>query len=565
MNLLHPGPEHKFAFGLWTIGHRGRDPFGDAVRPLIEPVEFVYRLGDLGGWGVSLHDDDLVPPETTLADRDLILDRFRKALDSTGMVVSMTTTNLFWHPAFKDGAFTASDRDVRRYALQKAMRSIDLGAELGAQTHVFWGGREGVEAVAAKPPLAALAHGDREALDFLCGYVHDRGYATRFALEPKPNEPRGDAVLPTVGHALAFIATLDQPDMVGLNPEVAHETMAGLERVPRGCPGDRRRQVVSHRPQRPAGHRSLRPGPPLRLGGVKDAFFVKLLEEPGYDGPRHFDCRLYRVEVSEGVVGLRSRCMRTYLALAARPDCFADDPEIQDALGECGAAALADATIGPCTSDAARAPPRRDVRPLPRCWPAALRQRTPADQLVIDLVSGPALAMARSAQGANSVETAPTPSARIGRRSRSGGGEDLSMTPPPCCRGRPCGASAPAGRRAADREKASPCTVYWSHGGGPVDGQPSGATGGSPPAGRRNSRREVGRDVERDLNLQATLGAEQVDPLIGLELRGTRERRLSPSEVEHRRRQHVRAERRVAVDGRRHACRAHHRRTTAPR
>lgn len=227
MIALHPYPEHKFAFGLWTVGNPGRDPFGDVTRPPIEPWDFVYRLADLGGWGISFHDDDLVPPGATAQDRATIVDRFRKALEDTGVVVSMATTNLFWHPAFKDGAFTAADRDVRRYAIQKTMRAIDLGAELGADIHVFWGGREGAEAVAAKPPADALDR-YREALNFQCGYVRDEGYPTRFALEPKPNEPRGDTFLPTVGHALAFIETLDHPDMVGVNPEFAHEKMAGL-------------------------------------------------------------------------------------------------------------------------------------------------------------------------------------------------------------------------------------------------------------------------------------------------------------------------------------------------
>ena len=267
MSTLQPSPEHKFAFGLWTIGHSGRDTFGDVVRPPIEPWEFVYRLGDLGGWGVSFHDDDLVPPEATCTARDSVVSRFHKALESTGLVVSMATTNLFWHPVFKDGAFTSNDRDVRRFAVQKAMRAIDLGAELGAQVHVFRGGREGAEAVAAKPPLDALAR-YREAIDFLCAYVGDRGYGTRLALAPKPNETPGDSLLPTIGHALAFIATLDRPDMVGLNPEVAARDDGRTQRVPRGRPGDRRREAVPHRPQRPT-ERPLRPGPALRLRGAE--------------------------------------------------------------------------------------------------------------------------------------------------------------------------------------------------------------------------------------------------------------------------------------------------------
>ena len=353
MSTLQPGPEHKFAFGLWTIGHPGRDPFGEVVRPPIEPWEFVHRLGDLGGWGVSFHDDDLVPPEANAAERDHIIDRFRKALDSTGMVVSMATTNLFWHPVFKDGAFTASDPDVRRYAIQKTMRAIDLGAELGAPTHVFWGGREGAEAVAAKPPLDALAR-YREAIDFLCGYVRDRGYPTRFALEPKPNEPRGDTFLPTVGHALAFIGTLDHPEMVGLNPEVAHETMAGLSvyhGVAQAIDAGKLFHIDLNAQQIGRYDQDLRFG----SEGIKDAFFlVKLLEESGYDGPRHFDARPYRVEDTEGAWEFARGCMRTYLALAAKAERFADDPAIQDALVDCGATALADASVGAFTPDAAQ-------------------------------------------------------------------------------------------------------------------------------------------------------------------------------------------------------------------
>ena len=385
MNTLHPGPEHKFAFGLWTIGHPGRDPFGEVVRPPIEPWEFVYRLSDLGGWGVSFHDDDLVPPGSTRAERDDILGRFRKALDSTGLVASMSTTNLSWHPVFKAGAFTASDRDVRRYAIQKAMRAIDLGAELGARTHVFRGGREGTAALAAKPPLDALAR-YREAIDFLCGYVRDRGYETRFALEPKPNEPRGDTFLPTVGHALAFIATLDQSEMVGLNPEVAHETMAGLSvyhGVAQAIDAGKLFHIDLNAQQIGRYDQDLRFG----SDGLKDAFFlVKLLEESGYDGPRHFDCRPYRVEDSEGAWDFARGCMRTYLALAAKARRFADDPQIQDALAECGATELADATIGPYTSDAAAALGAEafDTEVLAKRG----YRNEHLDQLVIDLILG---------------------------------------------------------------------------------------------------------------------------------------------------------------------------------
>jgi xylose isomerase len=382
MNTLHPCPEHRFAFGLWTVGHRGGDPFGEVLRPPIEPCEFVHRLGDLGVWGVSLHDDDLVPPGSTPAERGAVVGRFRKALDATGVVVSMASTNLFSHPVFKDGAFTASDRDVRRFAIQKAMRAIDLGAELGARIHVFGGGREGAEAVAAKAPFDVLAR-YREAIDFLCGYVRDRGYDTRFALEPKANGPRGDALLPTVGHALALIATLDQPEMVGLNPEVAHEAVAGLS-VYHGVA-----QAIDAGKLLHIDLNAHRHNQDLRFGsgGLRDAFFiVKLLEESGYDGPRHFDCRPWHVEDSDGAWEFARGCMRTYLALAAKARRFADDLEIQDAIAECGATALAEATIGPYTSDAAAA---LAAEPFDTEVLAKQDNRTEhLDQLVTDLIMG---------------------------------------------------------------------------------------------------------------------------------------------------------------------------------
>src|SRR5918995_5470243 len=226
-DLLTPRPEHRFTFGLWTVGNPGRDPFGGPTRGPLDPAESVRRLAQLGAWGVSLHDEDLVPWDTQAAERDRIVARFKAALEETGLGVGMATTNLFGHPAFKDGAFTSNDRGVRRAAIGKAMRSIDLGAELGAEVYVCWGGREGSEVGVAKDPRDALER-YREAINVLAEYSVGQGYGFRFALEPKPNEPRGDIFLPTVGHALHFITTLDRPDMVGVNPEVAHDTMAGL-------------------------------------------------------------------------------------------------------------------------------------------------------------------------------------------------------------------------------------------------------------------------------------------------------------------------------------------------
>lgn len=385
MTALHPLPEHKFAFGLWTIGHTGRDAFGDAVRPPIEPWEFVYRLSDLGGWGVSFHDDDLVPPGATRAERHEILDRFAKALDSTGMVVSMATTNLLWHPAFKDGAFTSSDIDVRRFAIQKAMRAIDLGVELGSEIHAFWGGREGVESVAAKPQGDALDR-YREAINFLCGYVKDQGYRTRFALEPKPNEPRCDTFLPTVGHALAFIETLDDPDMVGVNPEVAHEQMAGLNfyhAVAQAIRSGKLFHIDLNAQQIGRYDQDLRFGSER----IKDAFFlVKLLEESGYQGPRHFEARPYRVEDSEGVWDFALGCMRTYLALAQKARRFADDPEIKDALDEAGVEELTQPSVG--AYSAAKASELAATAFDPDTMASRGYRNERLDQLVVELILG---------------------------------------------------------------------------------------------------------------------------------------------------------------------------------
>ncbi len=382
---LVPRPEHRFSFGLWTVGHPGRDPFGEVVRPPIAPDEIVRQLAPLGAWGVSFHDDDLIPPDADAGTRDRILSRFRSALDETGMVVSMATTNLFWHPAFKEGAFTANDPAIRRYALAKVMRNIDLAAEFGAPTYVFWGGREGVEAMAAKDPRAALDR-YREALDFLCGYVRDRGYAMRFAMEPKPNEPRGDTFLPTVGHMLAFIESLEQPEMVGVNPEVAHETMAGLSFYHGVAQAlwagklfhiDLNAQKIGRYDQ------------DLRFGseGIKDAFFlVKLLEESGYDGPKHFDARPYRTEYGEGVWDFARGCMRTYLVLAEKARRFQEDPEIRAALDAAMTPRLSDPTVGPYSAEAAQTllGERIDLDDLGRRGYGNDR----LDQLVIDLILG---------------------------------------------------------------------------------------------------------------------------------------------------------------------------------
>ena len=328
-----PRPEHHFTFGLWTVGNVGRDPFGDPVRPAIDPNRIVRTLGEIGAYGVNLHDNDLVPRDATAGDRDRIVREFQKALAESGVKVPMATTNLFGDPVFRDGAFTSNDRQVRTYALQKTMRAIDLGVELGATTYVFWGGREGVETNAAKDPQEAIKW-FRDAINFLCEYVREQKYDLRFALEPKPNEPRGDIFLPTVGHMLAFIYTLDRPDMVGLNPEVAHDTMPGL---------DFSHAVAQALEAGKLFHIDLNAQKPgrfdqdLRFGSEdpKAAFFlVKLLEDAKWPGMRHFDSHAYRTEDEAGVWDFARGSMRTYLILKEKVTRFNADTEIQALLAE---------------------------------------------------------------------------------------------------------------------------------------------------------------------------------------------------------------------------------------
>lgn len=336
----HPRPEHRFTFGLWTVGNRGRDPFGSEVRDALDPVEAVHRLAELGAYGVNFHDDDLVPYGSSAAERDAIVGRFRRALDETGMKVPMATTNLFSRPVFKEGAFTANDPRVRRFAVRKTCEAIDLGAELGAGIYVMWGGREGVEADAAKDVRLALDR-YREAVDLCCEHIVAQGYDLRIALEPKPNEPRGDMLLPTVGHALAFIGELERPEMVGLNPEFAHETMSGLSFHHAVA------QTMWHGKLFHIDLNAQRIGKfdqDFRFGseGVRDAFYlVKLLEESGWDGMRHFDAHPYRTEDAAGVWDFARGCMRTYLILAEKARRFAADPEIAEALAAARAGELA--------------------------------------------------------------------------------------------------------------------------------------------------------------------------------------------------------------------------------
>ena len=333
---FQPQPEHRFTFGLWTVGNIGRDPFGEPTRKPLSSVEIVHLLADVGAYGVNFHDNDLVPIDATPAERASIVTKFKQALADTGLVVPMATTNLFTDPAFKDGAFTSNDPKVRAYALQKTMQAIDLGVELGAQIYVFWGGREGVETDAAKNPLAAMQR-NREAMNFLCDYALDQGYGLKFALEPKPNEPRGDMYNATVGHMLAFIETLDHPEMVGVNPEVAHEHMAGLNFL---------HGVAQAWDAGKLFHIDLndqafgRYDQDFRFGAVnlKTAFFlVKFLEDVGYAGSRHFDAHAYRTENYEGVKDFARGCMRTYLILKEKAAQWNADAEIQALVAEINA------------------------------------------------------------------------------------------------------------------------------------------------------------------------------------------------------------------------------------
>ncbi|MGH8893553.1 MAG: xylose isomerase [Actinomycetes bacterium] len=336
MGDLRPTPSDKFSFGLWTVGWQARDPFGDATRPPLDPVEAVHRLAELGAWGVTFHDDDLIPFGSDEASRDERIKRFRQALDQSGLVVPMVTTNLFTHPVFREGAFTSNDRAVRRFALRKVIRNLDLAAELGASTYVFWGGREGAESDAAKDVRGALDR-YREGIDLLAQYVVDRGYGLRFALEPKPNEPRGDILLPTLGHALAFISTLEHSDMVGVNPEVGHEQMAGLNFV-HGVAQALWQGKLFHIDLN--GQHGIKYDQDLVFGhgDLLSAFFlVDLLESgpggrPAYDGPRHFDYKPMRTEDVAGVWTSAAANMRTYLLLKDRAAGYRADPEVQAAL-----------------------------------------------------------------------------------------------------------------------------------------------------------------------------------------------------------------------------------------
>lgn len=380
-----PTPEDRYTFGLWTVGQQGRDPFGDPVRPPMDPAYAVRHLAELGAWGISLHDNDLVPFDATPAERDRLVAGLKNVLDETGLVVGMATTNLFTHPVFRDGAFTSSDAAVRAFAIQKAMRSIDIGAELGARIYDFWGGREGTETDAYRSPIDALEY-MREAFNYLGRYVKDQGYDMRFVIEPKPNEPRGHLYLPTVGHALHFITTLDDPDMVGVNPEFAHDTMAGLNFT--HAVG----QAID------AGklfHIDLNDQVPgrydqdFRFGSenLKAAFYlVKLLEESGYDGPRHFDAHAYRTEDEDGIWAFARGCMRTYSILKEKAKRFAEDPQIQAVIAELKAGD--ERYDGPSPASGASAEALKSHVFDPDALAARGRHYEELDQLVDELILG---------------------------------------------------------------------------------------------------------------------------------------------------------------------------------
>lgn len=340
--MTAPTPADKFSFGLWTVGWQGRDPFGEATRPDLDVVEAVHRLAELGAYGLTFHDDDLFGFAAT--EREKQIGRLQGALQETGMVIPMVTTNLFSHPVFKDGGFTSNDRGVRRFALRKVLRNIELAAELGAKTYVLWGGREGSEYDVAKDVRAALDR-YREGLNLLTQFVTDRGYDIRFALEPKPNEPRGDILLPTIGHALGFISTLDKPELVGLNPEVGHEQMAGLNFV-HGIAQALWQGKLFHIDLN--GQRGIKYDQDLVFGhgDLMNAFaLVDLLESAGYDGPRHFDYKPSRTEDIKGVWDSAAANMRTYLLLKERAAAFRADPEVQEALQYAGVAELGKPTL----------------------------------------------------------------------------------------------------------------------------------------------------------------------------------------------------------------------------
>jgi xylose isomerase len=386
MTTYQPKPEHKFTFGLWTVGNRGRDPFGAEVRGTKTPAELVYLLGEVGAYGVNFHDNDLIPIDATPAEAETIKNSFRKALKDTGLVVPMATTNLFFDPIFKDGAFTSNDPKVRAYAMQKTMNAIDLGAEFGAKIYDFWGGREGVETDSSKNPVDAIKR-NREAMNFFCEYVLDKKYDMKIVLEAKPNEPRADIYNATTGHMLAFIATLDHPEMVGVNPELAHETMAGLNFMHNVAQAWEAGKLfhIDLNDQYPGRYDQ-----DLRFGSrdIKAAFYlVKFLEDVGYAGSRHFDAHAYRTEDFEGVKDFARGCMRTYLMLKEKASQFNKDSEIQALLAEINAVDPMFASVtGKYSAEKAKALKAMNFDRIKIASRGLKYERL--DQLTIDLILG---------------------------------------------------------------------------------------------------------------------------------------------------------------------------------
>ena len=333
MGLYDPKPDHKFTFGLWTTANPGRDPFGEPTRPFLDPIKNIAKMAEVGAWGYNFHDNDLIPFGSSLAEEERIKRDAKKVMADTGIIASMGTCNMYSNPVFKDGAFTSSDQHVRAYALQKSMRAIDLAVEMGCTMYVFWGGREGSEVDGAKDLTGGLKH-FRDAINFLSNYVRDHKYNLRFALEAKPNEPRGDIFLPTTGAMLGFISTLEHPGMCGVNPEYAHETMCLLNFTHAVAQAIECKKLFHIDLN---GQKMGRFDQDLRFGSedLKNSFYlVKLIEDSGYSGPRHFDCHTYRTESSEGVWDFARGNMRSYLILKEKARRFNTDPEIQELLQE---------------------------------------------------------------------------------------------------------------------------------------------------------------------------------------------------------------------------------------
>ncbi len=384
MSVPTPTPADKFSVGIWTVQYAGRDPFGDPTRAPMDPVHALEKLAEIGAYGVNFHDDDVVPFGSSTSERDAILDRFRQGLADTGLAVTTATTNLFGHPVFKDGGFTSNDRAVRRFALRKVMRNIDLAAELGAQVYVCWGGREGAESGAAKDVQAALSR-YKEGFDLLGQYVVDQGYDLRFAIEPKPNEPRGDILLPTIGHALAFIDSLERPELVGVNPEIGHEEMAGLNAAhgyAQALWHDKLFHIDLNGQTGPRYDQDFRFG----AGNARGAFWVvDTLLQGGYDGPVHFDFKTPRTEDEDGVWTAAAACMTNYLVLREKALAFRADPDVQEALAASRVGELATPTL-------AEGETWQDLQAAPEEDPETLGSRGMAferlDQLALEHLYG---------------------------------------------------------------------------------------------------------------------------------------------------------------------------------